>query len=186
MRYVFRHRPLEDNPQADRAAELAEHVFEQTGEFWPVHDALMKRGPVFTPADFGDVARQFNMAPAPETSDSEPGPAGVRIQKDVESAFRSGVMSRTSASTSRIAGDAPNTLPDGSSSAGAGSGLDSAAVLANSRALLMAAARSSSRTGRATRSAMPRRRASEEASGLRRSATQMTGVLARTTRDRRS
>ena len=42
---------------------------------------------------------------------------------------RLGAMRRTRASTSRMAGDAPNTLPAGSSSAGAGSGLDSAAVL---------------------------------------------------------
>ena len=98
---------------------------------------------------------------------------------------RLGAMRRTRASTSRMAGDAPKTLPAGSSSAGAGSGLDSAAVCANSRALPIAAPRSSSRTGRATRSAMPRRSASDDASGLRRSATQMTGMLARTTRARR-
>ena len=40
---------------------------------------------------------------------------------------RLGAMRRTRASTSRMAGDAPNTLPAGSSSAGAGSGLDPAA-----------------------------------------------------------
>ena len=46
MRYVFRHRPAGENNNAVRAAELAEFASAITGQFWPVHDALMKRGPV--------------------------------------------------------------------------------------------------------------------------------------------
>src|SRR5436190_22611150 len=61
LRYVFRHRPVEDNADAARAAELAERVFERTGEFWPVHDALMKRGPDFSAADFAELERQFGV-----------------------------------------------------------------------------------------------------------------------------
>ena len=94
---------------------------------------------------------------------------------------RLGAMRRTSASVSRIAGDAPNTLPAGSSIPGAGSGFAPPAVCANSRALAIAAPSSSSRTGRATRSAIPSRSASEDASGLRRSATQTIGMPARWT-----
>jgi hypothetical protein len=45
--------------------------------------------------------------------------------------------------------------------------------------LVIAAVSSSSRTGRATRSAMPSRSASDDASGLRRSAIQMIGIPAR-------
>src|SRR4051812_46103961 len=59
LRYVFRHRPVENSADADRAAELAERVFERTGEFWPIHDALMKRGPVFTETDFEELEREF-------------------------------------------------------------------------------------------------------------------------------
>lgn len=47
LRYVYRHLPLADRTEATRAAELAEYIAETTGEFWPVHDTLMRRGPVF-------------------------------------------------------------------------------------------------------------------------------------------
>jgi Na+:H+ antiporter, NhaA family len=63
MRYVFRHRPDADSGHAQRAAELAEYASETTGDFWPVHDALMKRGPTFTPDDFDQIAREFKLPP---------------------------------------------------------------------------------------------------------------------------
>src|ERR1044072_9093217 len=44
MRYVFRHRPLPGNKEAQRAAELAEFAAKTTNNFWQVHDALMNRG----------------------------------------------------------------------------------------------------------------------------------------------
>ena len=61
MRYVFRHRPAGENSNALRAAELAEFAHRTTGDFWPVHDALMKHGPAFTADDFEQIARQFNL-----------------------------------------------------------------------------------------------------------------------------
>lgn len=91
LRYVFRHRPVENNADATRAAELAERVFERTGEFWPVHDALMKRGPVFTAGDFVEIERQFGLAPRGEAPDSLPHPQ-ARVQRDIDSARRSGVI----------------------------------------------------------------------------------------------
>ena len=48
MRYVFRHLPASNRPIAREAAELAEFAAGQTGDFWPLHDALMRRGPAFS------------------------------------------------------------------------------------------------------------------------------------------
>src|SRR3954449_4903356 len=63
MRYVFRHRPAGKNNNALRAAELAEFAYEVTGEFWPVHNALVKRGPAITTSDLEQIAREFNLPP---------------------------------------------------------------------------------------------------------------------------
>jgi NhaA family Na+:H+ antiporter len=92
MRYVFRHRPVENNPDASRAAVLAERVFAQTGEFWPVHDVLMKRGPVFTDGDFNDIARQFGLPPPDSAAGAAASSAEPRVLQDVHSARRSGVI----------------------------------------------------------------------------------------------
>jgi NhaA family Na+:H+ antiporter len=92
LRYVFRHRPVEKNAEATRAAELAEAVYERTGEFWPIHDALMIRGPNFTADDFEELERQFGAA-GPRR-DASPGSASppARVGRDIESAGRSGVI----------------------------------------------------------------------------------------------
>src|SRR5688572_17925462 len=55
MRYVFRHRPITGSETAVQAAQLAEYAAETTGRFWEVHDALMTRGPIFTPGDFEQI-----------------------------------------------------------------------------------------------------------------------------------
>lgn len=92
MRYVFRHRPAGENNNAQRAAELAEFAHQTTGDFWPVHDALMKHGPAFKPDDFEQIARQFNL-PSPEAENpSAQAAAKARVQEDVQSAKRSGVI----------------------------------------------------------------------------------------------
>lgn len=92
MRYVFRHRPARDNDIARRAAELAEHASEITGDFWPIHDALMKRGPIFTPDDFEQIAREFHLTPRDGKYGSASNTAKARVQEDLESAHRSGVV----------------------------------------------------------------------------------------------
>jgi NhaA family Na+:H+ antiporter len=92
MRYVFRHRPLADGGKADRAAELAELAAGTTGEFWPVHDALMRRGPVLTPDDFESIEREFGLPPTDEARASAEGSARLRVQEDTASAQRSGVV----------------------------------------------------------------------------------------------
>ena len=92
MRYVFRHRPVADSDHAQRAAELAEYASETTGEFWPVHDALMKRGPTFTPDDFEQIARNSICRRATKQRAPALQAAQRRVQEDVESAQRSGVL----------------------------------------------------------------------------------------------
>jgi Na+:H+ antiporter, NhaA family len=90
MRYVFRQRPLTGSAQAQEAAVLAEYAA-QHDRFWPVHDALMKKGPVFYAGDFDEVAAEFSLPPpAAAESDSARRVAEQRVAEDAESAARSG------------------------------------------------------------------------------------------------
>jgi NhaA family Na+:H+ antiporter len=91
MRYVFRHRPITGSEKADRAAELAEYAAETTGRFWEVHDALMKRGPVFNDGDFEEIAREFELPPV-ETREAARLNAASKVQADRSSAQRSGAQ----------------------------------------------------------------------------------------------
>jgi NhaA family Na+:H+ antiporter len=87
MRYVFRHRPAGESGIAKRAAELAEYASQTTGEFWPIHDALMKGGPAFTADDFEQVAQEFALPPR----DDKPAAAKAaesKVQEDLQSAHR--------------------------------------------------------------------------------------------------
>src|ERR1051325_3832819 len=90
MGYVYRHRF--DDEVGQRAAELAEYSSEMKGDFWPVHDALMKRGPVFTERDLEEVASQFNLPPRGKDDTLSCQAAALRVQEDLESAQRSGVV----------------------------------------------------------------------------------------------
>jgi NhaA family Na+:H+ antiporter len=92
MRYVFRHRPAGENKNARRAAELAEFAHQTTGEFWPVHDALMKHGPAFTADDFEQIAQQFSLPSREGQNASAWAAATARVHEDVQSAKRSGVI----------------------------------------------------------------------------------------------
>lgn len=90
MRYVFRHRPIADDGTAQRAAELAEYAAATTGKFWPVHDALMHRGPAFTPEDFEQIASEFDLPPHDESTAAAAQAAERRVREDAESARGSG------------------------------------------------------------------------------------------------
>lgn len=92
MRYVFRHRPAGENNNAHRAAELAEFAHQTTGDFWPLHDALMKRGPAYKADDLGEIAREFNLPPRDGEHAAAYAAARARVQEDVQSAKRSGVI----------------------------------------------------------------------------------------------
>lgn len=92
LRYVFRHRPAGDSGIAKRAAELTEYAFATKGEFWPIHDALMKRGPVFKADDFEQIAREFHLPPCDDQHAPAMAAAKARVQEDVDGAHRSGVI----------------------------------------------------------------------------------------------
>lgn len=90
LRYVYRHLPLADRSEATRAAELAEYVAGTTGDFWPVHDTLMRRGPVFAQSDLEAVATEFGV---PERGDWDPAvaqQAATRVRADARSGLSSG------------------------------------------------------------------------------------------------
>lgn len=89
MRYVLRHLPVADSEDAVRAAELAEYASETTGRFWEVHEALMERGPAFSPGDFAQIASDFDL-PGGEPQGAALAAARARVAKDVESAQPSG------------------------------------------------------------------------------------------------
>ena len=92
MRHVFRHRPIAGSEDAERAAELAEYASETTGQFWAVHDALMQRGPTFSPNDFEQIAAEFNLPPRDDASAPAYRTAQRRLREDSESARRSGAL----------------------------------------------------------------------------------------------
>jgi NhaA family Na+:H+ antiporter len=90
MRYVFRHRPTTGDPDALRAAELAEYAHETTGRFWEAHDALMQRGPTFGPNDVEGIAAALGLPPRTAASDDAWRRAQLKVQENVDSAWRSG------------------------------------------------------------------------------------------------
>jgi len=90
MKYVFRHRPG-DSEVARHAAELAEYACLTKGEFWLIHDALMKRGPAFTHEDLEEVAKEFEL-PARQENESLWNAAKSKVQEDAGSAHHSGVL----------------------------------------------------------------------------------------------
>jgi len=92
LRYVFRHRPISGDAVARRAAELAQYAHETTGEYWPAHAALMKRGPTLQPKDFEAVAADLDL-PSPDGAHEEAWRrAQSKVQEDIDSAWRSGAQ----------------------------------------------------------------------------------------------
>jgi len=92
LRYVFRHRPITGNEHALKAAELAEYAWETTGDYWPIHDVLMKRGPALRTTDLPAIAADFGL-PAPEAEHAEAmRRAQETVQRHRESAGRSGAL----------------------------------------------------------------------------------------------
>lgn len=92
LRYVFRHRPIAGSEEAEGAAELAEYVSETTGDFWTIHDALMKHEPTFSDADFAQIASDFDLPPRDERDEDAWETAAARVAEDIRSARDSGVL----------------------------------------------------------------------------------------------
>ena len=92
MRYVFRHRPIIGSEEAEQAAKLAEYAAQTTGNFWTVHDTLMKLGPAVNDRDLDRIASEVDLAPS-DARDKAPWQAAeARVAEDTRSAERSGVL----------------------------------------------------------------------------------------------
>jgi NhaA family Na+:H+ antiporter len=89
MRYVFRHRPITGNVEAERAAQLAEYAALTTDRFWEVHDALMKRGATLGGADCDALTASL---PPREGHEQAWALAAERVGRDREGARRSGAL----------------------------------------------------------------------------------------------
>jgi NhaA family Na+:H+ antiporter len=90
MRYVFRHRPITGDEMARRAAELAQYAHETTGRYWDAHEALMQRGPALRAKDLEAVAAELQLPPVDGAHAEAWRRAETKVQKDIESAWRSG------------------------------------------------------------------------------------------------
>jgi NhaA family Na+:H+ antiporter len=90
LRYVFRHLPIRGSGDAVPTAELAEYAGETAGQFWPVHDALMLRGPRFEPGALEEIAKEFGLPPRDDAHAAASSAAAARVREDAESARRSG------------------------------------------------------------------------------------------------
>lgn len=87
MRYVFRHLPIAGSDTAHPAAVLAELAHEATGEFWPMHDRLMKQGPNFSDGELDEIAAEFGLS-KDDAEDLEK--AEAKVRSDRRSAIRGG------------------------------------------------------------------------------------------------
>ncbi|HJU64303.1 MAG TPA: DsbA family protein, partial [Gemmatimonadaceae bacterium] len=90
LRYAYRHLPLADREQATHAAVLAEYSWQTTGEFWPVHDALMSRSHRFSNRDLDEVAARFGLPAHDERDPRITREARSRVVENAESGIHSG------------------------------------------------------------------------------------------------
>jgi NhaA family Na+:H+ antiporter len=90
MRYVYRHLPLTNRDQAMHAAEVAEYASEAADDFWPVHNALMREGPVFGEHDIDRIAGEFGVPPREGQVEALAREAGRRVREDAKSGLESG------------------------------------------------------------------------------------------------
>ena len=88
MRYVFRHLPIRGE-LGTRTAELAEYAAAATGQFWPVHDELMRRGPDHDPSELDRIAELLQLPPR-DANPQAAKEAAARVAEDTASAHRSG------------------------------------------------------------------------------------------------
>ena len=90
MRYVYRHLPLTDRELATKAAKLAEYATATSGDFWPLHDALMRRGPDFTAEQLDAIAAEFGVPPAAARDAALLHAAADRVREDATSGLHGG------------------------------------------------------------------------------------------------
>lgn len=90
LRFVFRNLPLaEVHPHAERAAEMAEAVGLQ-GKFWEMHDLLYEHQRALGDEELFAYASEAGADPDKLRSDLAEGAPRRRVERDFESAIRSG------------------------------------------------------------------------------------------------
>jgi NhaA family Na+:H+ antiporter len=89
LRYVFRHRPLNGNDLAKRAAILVESV--DPSDFWYAHMALMTRSATLTSDDLEAVALELSLPPN-DMAEAVQRRAEAHVDADLTSADSSGVQ----------------------------------------------------------------------------------------------
>lgn len=92
LRYVFRHLPLANRDVATRAAQLAEYASATNGQFWIVHDTLMRRGPFFGEADLVQIATELGVPPPEARDGGTARVADARVREDALSGLHSGAQ----------------------------------------------------------------------------------------------
>jgi NhaA family Na+:H+ antiporter len=90
LRYVYRHLPLADRHEASRAAELVEYLAASGGDFWKLHDALMRHGPVFGEGELEAIAWEHGVPPRAQRNGELLHLADTRVREDARSGIRSG------------------------------------------------------------------------------------------------
>lgn len=92
MTYVFRHLPLANRTEATQAAELVEYAAATTGEFWELHDALMRRGPVFREGELAEIGAEFGLPPREQWDPAVARAIALRVRQDARSGLHSGAQ----------------------------------------------------------------------------------------------
>jgi protein-disulfide isomerase len=94
VRFVFRNYPLTDaHPHARAAAEAAESVAAHGGEdaFWSMHELLFENQDALQQDELIEYAAASGVDPVAVADDLKSGSLRRRVERDVESARRSGV-----------------------------------------------------------------------------------------------
>jgi Na+/H+ antiporter NhaA len=92
LRYVWRHLPLVDiHPNAQLAAEAAEAAAAQ-GQFWPMHDLLLRNQHALGPSDALRYAEQLHLDVDRFADDLRRHTHEARVAEDVQGADQSGVF----------------------------------------------------------------------------------------------
>ena len=90
LRYVYRHLPLTDRADATRAAEVVEYAAATGGNFWDVHDALMRRNPEFADGELDEIAAKFGVPPRADWDPAIAREVASRVRGDARSGIEGG------------------------------------------------------------------------------------------------
>ena len=88
---VFRHFPLREIHPHAQAAAVASEAAARQGRFWEMHDILFRNQLRLEPDDLHRFAKRLDLDTARFESDLVDPAVMARVERDVDSGFRSGV-----------------------------------------------------------------------------------------------